>query len=123
LIRHAARRREGFGGLWHLINHSAALAELARHGYRELAIKGLPAFREHFRLFKTLPDVSEEKGAETSTADAPLTPDFWIPERIRRERAHLTHRIKTIYGFDALSELVPDENRRIQAGDRLRYLM
>ncbi|MCO6437250.1 MAG: hypothetical protein J5J06_09205 [Phycisphaerae bacterium] len=123
LIEHAAQRREGFGGPWHVINHAAALAELARHGYRELAIRGLPAFREHFRLFKTLPDVSEEKGAETPTPDAPLTPNFWSPEKIRRERAHLTHRIKTIYGFDAIAELLTDKRQRNQASDKLRYLM
>ena len=123
LIQHAAQRREGFGGPWHVINHAAALAELSHHGYRELAIKGLPAFREHFRLFKTIPDVSDEQGAETPTADAPLTPNFWTPEKIRRERAHLTHRIKTIYGFDTLAELVSDKQQRSQAIDKLRYLM
>lgn len=123
LIQHVAQRREGFGGPWHVINHAAALAELSRHGYRELALKGLPAFQEHFRLFKTVPDVSEELGAETPTADAPLTPDFWSPEKLRRERAHLTHRIKTIYGFNALAELVANESRRNQADEKLRYLM
>lgn len=123
LIQHVAQRREGFGGPWHVINHAAALAELSRHGYRELALKGLPAFQEHFRLFKTVPDVSEELGAETPTADAPLTPDFWSPEKLRRERAHLTHRIKTIYGFNALAELVANESRRNQADDKLRYLI
>lgn len=123
LIRNVAQRRDGFGGPWHIINHAAALAELSSHGYRELALRGLPAFHEHFRLFKTVPDVSDELGAETPTADAPLTPDFWTPEKIRRERAHLTHRIKTIYGFHALAELVADDRRRERAQDKLRYLM
>lgn len=123
LIRHAAQRREGFGGLWHVINHAAALAELARHGYRELAIRGLPAFHEHYRLFRTVPDISAEKGAETPTEDGPLTPNFWHPEKIRRERAHLTHRIKTLYGFNELAELVESKTRRDQGADKLRYLM
>ena len=123
LIRHAAQRREGFGGPWHIINHAAALAELARYGYRELAIKGLPAFHQHFRLYKTVPDISAEKGAETPTADDPLHPDFWRPEKIRRERAHLTHRIKTLYGFNELTELVEDETKRKQGSVKLRYLM
>ncbi len=123
LIQHAAERREGFGGPWHIINHAAALAELAHHGYRELAIKGLPAFREHYRLFHTVPDISAEKGAETPTEDDPLTPTFWSPEKIRRERAHLTHRIKTLYGFDELTELVESKTRRDQGTDKLRYLM
>lgn len=123
LIQHAAQRREGFGGPWHIINHGAALAELARYGYRELAIRGLPAFHEHYRLFHTVPDVSDEKGAETPTEYDPLTPNFWNPEKIRRERAHLTHRIKTIYGFDELAELVESKTKREQGTDKLRYLM
>ena len=124
LVRHAPLRREGFGGPWHVINHAAGLIELERQGYRDLAVRGLPAFREHFRLFRTLPDVSAEKGPETPTADAPLEPAFWSPpEKIRRERAHLTHRIKTIYGFGILADRSPDEELRRQATDRLRYLM
>lgn len=123
LIQHAAQRREGFGGPWHVINHAAALAELARHGYRGLAIRGLPAFHEHYRLFHTVPDISEEKGEETPTEDDPLTPNFWSPEKIRRERAHLTHRIKTLYGFDELAELVENKTRRDRATERLRYVM
>ena len=123
LIERSAQRRDGFGGLWHLINHAAALAELARYGYRDLAVQGLPAFHQHFRLLRTVPDVSAELGPETPTVDGPLAPDFWRPERIRRERAHLTHRIKTIYGFGALAELITDEQQRDQAHDKLRYLM
>jgi hypothetical protein len=123
LIQHAAQRREGFGGPWHVINHAAALAELARYGYRELAIKGLPAFHEHYRLFHTVPDISAEQGAETPTEDAPLTPSFWSPEKIRRERARLTHRIKTLYGFDELAGLIESKTRRDQGADKLRYLM
>ncbi len=123
LIRHASQRRVGFGGPWHVINHAAALAELSQYGYRQLANQGLPAFREHFRLFKTLPDVSQEKGPETPTADNPLDPEFWTPEKIRRERAHLTHRIKTIYGFDALADLLSNEKRQQQATEKLKYLM
>lgn len=123
LIQNAARRREGYGGPWHIINHAAALAELAQHGYRDLAIQGLPAFREHFRLFKTVPDISAEKGAETPTEDDPYAPAFWTPEKIRRERAHLTHRIKTMYGFGELARLVEDDAKRGQGNDKLRFLM
>ena len=123
LIQHVAKRREGFGGPWHIINHASALAELAQYGYRDLAIKGLTSFREHFRLFKTLPDVSDEKGAETPTSNAPLAPKFWTAENIRRERAHLTHRIKTIYGFNLLAELIVDRDKCNKASDSLRYLM
>lgn len=123
IMQTPAEKREGFGGPWHLINHTAALTELARYGYSELAVKGLPALRQHFRLFKTLPDIAAEKGPETPTADSPFTAAFWTPENIRRGRAHLTHRIKTLYGYEAISDLITDAALREQADDRLRYLM
>jgi hypothetical protein len=123
LLGHAAENREGFGGLWHVINHAGALAELSRQGYHGLAIHALPGFREHFRLFKTVPDVSAEKGSETPTESRPFDPEFWEPGKIRRGRAHLTHRIKTIYGFEALAELSAEDELATQARDKLRFLM
>jgi hypothetical protein len=123
LIDHAAQRRQGFGGLWHVVNHAAALTELSQYGYRELALKGLPAHHQHLQLFRTLPDVSAEFGAETPTLYDPRTPEFWQPAKMRRERAHLTHRIKTLYGFDTLVELVDDAGKRRQGNAKLRYLM
>lgn len=47
VMRQPAEKHEGFGGPWHLINHTAALAELDRYGYQSLAVAGLPALREH----------------------------------------------------------------------------
>jgi hypothetical protein len=123
LIQRASQPRVGFGGLWHVINHAAALAELVRQGYRELAHKGLAAHRQHLRLFRSLPDVTAEFGAETPTVHDPRTPEFWELNTIRRERAHLTHRIKTLYAFHILLELVEDDARRDQGLDRLLYLM
>jgi len=123
LIERAAQRRQGFGGLWHLINHAAALAELAQHGYRQLARKGLAAHHEHLRLWKSLPDVADEFGAETPTEHDPRTAAYWRSDKIRRDRARLTHRVKTLYGFDALVDLVEDKSKRKQANDKLRYLM
>ncbi len=123
LIQHAEQRRDGFGGLWHLINHAAALVELSRQGYTDLAIKGLAAHYQHFRLFRTVPNVADELGAETPTEFDPRTPEFWDSEKIRRDRAHLTHRIKTLYGFDTLVELVDDAPERESANAKLRYLM
>lgn len=96
LIQHASARRVGFGGLTHVINHAAALAELANSGYRQLALRGLAAHRQHLRLWRTLPDVSDELGAATPTECDPRTPEFWEAGRIRREPARLTHRIKTL---------------------------
>ena len=51
LIRSAALRRQGYGGLFHIINHATALTELSRFGYRELARKGWPAHHHHVRFF------------------------------------------------------------------------
>ena len=123
VIEHASEHRQGFGGLWHVINHAAALAELARHGYPELATRGLAAHHQHIQLWKTLPDVSEELGPETPTEHDPRSAAFWQAEDIRRDRARLDHRIKTLYGFDALVDLVEDEQRRKQANCGLRFLM
>ena len=123
LIQHASERRQGFGGIWHVINHAAALAELGRYGYRELATKGLAAHHQHMLLWKTLPNVADELGPETPTEHDPRTPAFWQSGDIRRDRARLDHRIKTLYGFDALVKLVEDKTRRKQGNHKLRYLM
>jgi hypothetical protein len=123
LIRSAGERRDGFGGLWHVINHAAALAELAAYGYRDLATRGLSAHHQHMRLFRTVPNVADELGGETAAAHDPRTSAFWTMTELRRDRAHLDHRIKTLYGFDALLELVDDRKTRTRANDKLRYLM
>lgn len=123
LIQHAPERRQGFGGLWHVINHAAALSELAQYGYRELAIIGLTAHHQHLQLWKTLPNVADELGAETPTKHDPRLPVYWQSNNLRRDRARLTHRIKTLYGFDTLVSLVEDKAKREQGYDRLRYLM
>lgn len=123
LLRSAGQRREGYGGLWHVINHAAALAELAAYGYHELATSGLPAHYQHMRLFRTVPDVSDERGKQTPTDFDPHAPEFWTAEQIRRDRALLDHRIKTLYGFTALVNLVSSEVKRNQTREKLRYLM
>jgi hypothetical protein len=123
LIAHASERRSGFGGLWHIINHAAALAELSRYGYGELATKGLAAHHQHLRLWRTVPDTAHESGPETPTTHDPRTAAYWRSGDLRRDGASLTHRIKTLYGFDALAGLVDDETKRRQADDSLRHLM
>jgi hypothetical protein len=123
LIAHASEQRVGFGGLWHLNNHAAALAELAQYGYRELAVRGLAGHRQHMRLWRTLPDVTEEEGARTPSKYDPRTAEYWQSGQIRRDHALLTHRIKTLYGFDVLIELIDDKAKRRQGNEKLRYLM
>ncbi len=123
LIEKADRRLSGFGGLWHVINHAAALVELAQYGYKDLASAGLAAQHQHVRLLRTLPNLADEIGNETPTEHDPRTAPFWQPKNLRRERAHLTHRPKTIYGFYALEQLVADAKKRQLAEEKLRYLM
>ena len=123
LIQSASERRQGYGGLWHVINHAAALSELAQCGYEELAIMGLTAHHQHIRLWRALPNVADELGAETPTKYDPRLPAYWRSEDLRRDRARLTHRIKTLYGFDTLTKLVEDKAKHEQGYEYLRYLM
>ncbi len=123
LIIRPGQRREGFGGMHHIINHAAALAELENYGYPELAREGLSAHHQHLMLFRSLPDVADEHGAETPTEFSPFAAEFWEPDKIRRERAHLTHRVKTMYGFKLLTGLEPEPDKIKIATDNLRYLM
>ena len=62
LIATAAVKKQGFGGLWHIINHAAAITELDRFGYKEVAKLALPAHHQHIRLWRSLPDVKNELG-------------------------------------------------------------
>lgn len=123
LIRSASLRRQGFGGLFHIINHAAALTELTRFGYSELAKQGLAAHRQHVRLWKTLPDVEEELGKLTPSKYDPRTPEYWSTSTESHFSARLTHRIKTLYGFFTLLRFIEDEEKRKQAEKSLLYLM
>ena len=49
LLETAPERRQGFGGLWHIINHAAALIDLSEYGYPNLAQRGLEAYHRHVR--------------------------------------------------------------------------
>lgn len=124
LIDTAPVRRQGFGGLWHLINHAAALIELDAHGYPQLARKGCEAHRHHLRLWLSLPDVEAELGPVERSPFDPLTPEYWKPGRnLKRDSARLTHRIKTLYGFGILLRSVSDAKTRRRAEQAFLYLM
>lgn len=122
LLKSAAVRRRGFGGLWHLINHAAALVELSCLGYSKLARQGFPAHRHHLRLWRTLPDVEQELGAVVPSEVDPRQPKYWDGD-LKRDDARLTHRIKTLYGFFALARIVEDRDRVKRAEKSLLYLM
>ncbi|MCA9149271.1 MAG: hypothetical protein KDA92_08240 [Planctomycetales bacterium] len=122
LIATASMRRRGFGGLWHVINHAAAIVELDRLGYQDLAARSLPAHHHHIRLWRSLPDVSDEFDQPVKSEHDPLEPVYWQGQ-LERDQAKLTHRIKTLYGFNTLSQLIADDATLMQAKDALLYLM
>ena len=123
LIRGASEHRRGFGGLTHIINHAAALIELSRFGYHDLARKGLITHRHHVRLWRSLPNLVEELGTLKPAKHDPRRPEFWMTGTLRRDSAQLTHRVKTLYGFFTLMDLIEDPLKRKRAEDRFLYLM
>jgi hypothetical protein len=119
----ASVRRRGFGGLHHVVNHAAGLAELWQYGHRDLARKGLAAHRHHVRLWRSLPDVEEELGAVRRAEHDPRTAQYWTAGTLRRDSAMLTHRIKTLYGFFTLARSIEDSAKRKKAEQSFLYLM
>lgn len=122
LIATASIRRQGFGGLWHIINHAAAITELTLLGYNALARQALPAHHRHIRLWRSLPNVEAELGAVIKAEHDPRQPVYW-EGMFKRDEARLTHRIKTLYGFFTLLKSVEDEAKKKNAEDAFLYLM
>lgn len=122
LIATAAIKKQGFGGLWHIINHAAAITELERFGFKKVAMQGLPAHHQHIRLWRSLPDVENELGAVVKSEHDPREPVYW-EGMLKRDQARLTHRIKTLYGFYTLRRFIEDEATRKKAEDAFLYLM
>jgi len=122
LIATAAVKKQGFGGLWHIINHAAAITELDRIGYKDVARQALPAHRQHIRLWRSLPDVESELGAVVKAEHDPREPIYW-KGMLKRDQARLTHRIKTLYGFYTIRRFIEDDATRKKAEDAFLYLM
>lgn len=122
LVDHAAETRVGYGGLWHVVNHAAAVVELARYGFPDLAAAALAGHREHLRLWKTLPDLTPTKGPVIPAEHDPHLAAYWENGDPRRDGALLTHRVKTMYGFGELASLA-DPALRDRAAAAFRYLM
>ena len=123
LIATASLRRRGFGGLFHLINHAAALTEIDRFGHGELARKGMPAHRQHLRLLRALPDLTAELGKLEHTSEDPMKPDYWKRTESKQWGAWLTHRIKTLYGFHTLLRFIENDEKRERAKEQFGYLL
>lgn len=121
-ISTAAVRKQGFGGLWHLINHAAAITELDRYGYEELALRALPAHRHHLQLWRSLPDVESELGPVRKAPQDPRVAAYW-KGMLKRDEARLTHRIKTLYGYYVLKRFIEREDLKNRADQAFLYLM
>ncbi|WP_201743717.1 hypothetical protein [Roseiconus nitratireducens] len=115
--------RIGYGGLVHVINHSAAIVNLAADGYTDLVPRAIRSHRHHLRLWRNLPNVADEKGPLQVSKFTPYTADYWTSGSIPYDRALLTHRVKTMFGFDELAAAVDQEARENAAYDKLRFLM
>ena len=122
LIGTAAVKKQGFGGLWHLINHAAAIAEIDRFGFKELAKRALSGHHQHVRLWRSLPDVEAELGAVAKAGHDPRDPAYWAG-MLTRDQARLTHRIKTMYGYFTIRRFVDKDATREKADDAFLYLM
>ncbi len=115
-------RKQGFGGLWHLVNHAAATVELDRLGYKQLGRNALGTHLLHVRLWRSLPHVESELGPMPRSQHDPPDPAYWegIP---RRHAPLLTRRTKTLYGHFTIRRSIENDATRQQADDALRYLM
>lgn len=122
LIQTAGVRRQGFGGLWHVINHAAAIVELQRCGFEDVAQQALGAHHQHIRLWRSLPDVKAELGPVIKSEHYPQEAQYWAG-CLKRDEARLTHRIKTMYGFSILLTYIEDAEQRQAAHDAFLYLM
>lgn len=115
--------RVGYGSLVHVINHSAAIVDLADYGYAELAKRAVRSHRQHLRLWRNLPNVADEEGPMQVSKFTPHTADYWTSGDVPYDRALLTHRVKTMFGFEELAAASDDRAKETAAYDKLRYLI
>jgi hypothetical protein len=115
--------RIGYGGLVHVINHAAAIANLTDYGYSDLVPRAIRSHRHHLRLWRNLPNVADEKGSLQVSKSTPYAAEYWTSGSIPYDRALLTHRVKTMFGFDELAAALDEDAKETAAYDKLRYLM
>ncbi len=115
--------RQGYGGLVHVNNHAAAITDLAQYGYPELVPAALESHYRHLRLWRNLPNVADEFGPLPFSKSSPYTPAYWTSGEVPYDRALVTHRVKTMFGLDELTEAIDDEPKEKLAYDKLRYMM
>lgn len=115
--------RIGYGGLVHVINHAAAIADLVDYGYGELVPQAIRSHRHHLCLWRNLPNVAEETGPLQLSKHTPHMAAYWTSGNIPYDRALLTHRVKTMFGFDELAAAVDQHAKEKEAYEKMRYMM
>jgi hypothetical protein len=115
--------RQGYGGLVHINNHAAAITDLAKYGYPELVPAAVASHNQHLRLWRSLPNVADEFGPQPFSEFSPYSADYWVSGKVPYDRALLTHRAKTMFGFNELTEAFDDDGKEKRSQDKLRYLM
>ncbi len=115
--------KQGYGGLVHVNNHAAAITDLAQFGYPELALAAIASHLQHLRLWRNLPNVADELGPSPYSDFNPYTSAYWTSGEVPYDRALLTHRVKTMFGFDELTQASDDARKEQLAYEKLRYLM
>ncbi|WP_222436187.1 hypothetical protein [Rubripirellula reticaptiva] len=114
---------QGYGGLVHVNNHAAAITDLAQYGYPELVPAAIASHHQHLRLWRNLPNVADEFGPSPYAEFNPYTSAYWTSGKVSYDHALLTHRVKTMFGFDELAEAIDDDRKENRAYDKLRYMM
>lgn len=115
--------RVGYGGLVHVNNHAAAITDLAKYGYGALVPRAIKSHHQHLRLWRNLPNLADELGPVPFAQYSPYTAAYWTSGKVSYDHALLTHRVKTMYGFEELVEAIEDDWREKRASEMLRFMM
>lgn len=115
-------RRQGYGGPVHICNHAAAITDLAQYGYPDLVPQAIQAHRRHLRLWLALPNLIGKLGPGIVSKHSVHSAAYW-QGKVRYDSALLTHRVKTMFGFDELAAATSDEAKVKQAYAKLRHLI
>ena len=85
--------------------------------------QAVESHRQHLRLWRNLPNIADEQGPMQVSKYTPHTPEYWTSGEVPTDRALLTHRVKTMFGFDQLVDSVDKQSKEKAAYDKLRYMM
>ena len=123
--REVIQRRQGFGGWFHLINHTAALQSLHHMGWESQCQLGLKTLQQHLEYYLALPDLTDELGSLQRASVDPRQSAYWQGSYRQSSQwsGWLTHRIKTMHGFYQLRESLNEDGLRQACDHAFLYLM